>query len=213
MTLPTGSTVLRRHFEHDRLTRVWVGRTVSDDERGLALWVPDGSPSRDVIAADGRAFSEVPFAEWETTPKSFDESPWRGDALMFHPVGTGFSVWWFFGAGHEFRNWYVNLERPSERWSDDGLAGIDTTDHDLDIVVTPDRRWEWKDEDLFTEFLRYDHYWVEDAEAVRAAGEAALELVRHGRFPFDGTWCDFRPAAGWEPPESLPDGWDRPRSF
>ncbi len=37
MTLPTGSMVLRRHFEHDRLTRVWVGRTVSDDERGLAL--------------------------------------------------------------------------------------------------------------------------------------------------------------------------------
>jgi predicted RNA-binding protein associated with RNAse of E/G family len=73
---------------------------------------------------------------------------------MFHPVGAGYSVWWFFGADHEFRNWYVNLERPATRWSDGTLAGVDTVDHDLDIIVAPDGHWELTDEDIFTEFLR-----------------------------------------------------------
>jgi uncharacterized protein DUF402 len=213
MTLAHGTPVLRRHFEHKQLTRVWLGHVVSDDERGLLMWIADGSPSRDVIAADGRRFDEVPFTEWGRTPKAFDESPWRGNALMFHPVGEGFSVWWFFTAEHRFRMWYVNLERPVVRWSDGPLAGLDTVDHDIDVVVTPDRRREWKDEELFEEFIRHDHYWVEDEAAVRAAGEKAVSLVDSGAFPFDGSWCDFRPDPAWPVPASLPVGWDRPRAF
>ncbi len=211
--LAHGSLIVRRHFEHRRISRVWAGRVVSDDQRGLLIWIADGSAARDVGAADGRPFSEVPFAEWESTPKALDPAPWRGDALMFHPPGAGYSVWWFFDPGARFRCWYVNLERPAVRWADAGLAGIDTTDHDIDIVVGPGRDWEWKDEELFTEFLKYEHYWVEDEAAVRAAGAQAVALIEQAAFPFDGTWCDFVPDDRWTVPRDLPPGWERPRAF
>jgi hypothetical protein len=192
---------------------VWAGHVVSDDERGLLMWITDGSPSRDVMAADGRQFAEVPFEDWGRIPKRLAELPWSGNTLMLHPPGAGYSVWWFFGPGQEFRGWYVNLERPGVRWEHDGIAGIDTVDHDIDIVVAPDRSWQWKDEEQFVSQLRHDHYWVEDEAAVRAAGDEAVALIKESAFPFDGTWCDLRPDPAWQPFNDLPAGWDRERAF
>jgi hypothetical protein len=213
MSLRMGSVVLRRHFEHAELSRVWVGRVAADDERGLLVWIADGSPARDVIAADGRSFPEVPFADWGRIAKKLDPQPWSGDALMLHPPGAHFSIWWFFADGLRFRGWYVNLERPGVRWQDGDLAGIDTTDHDIDIVVRPDLSWELKDEEQFEQQLPYAHYWVEDPASVRVASAEAIKLIEGGGFPFDGTWCDFQPDPTWTIPDDLPAGWDRPRAF
>lgn len=205
--------MLRRQFEHHQLSRVWIGWVAADDDRGLLMWIPDGSHSRDIVAADGRPFHEVPFAEWGRIPKQLAAQPWRGDALMLHPPGAGYSVWWFFDPGRRFRGWYVNLERPAQLWRDGDLVGVDTVDHDIDIVVGPDRSWRWKDEEQMLRCLPYDHYWVKDEAAVRASGAAAVDLIATGAFPFDGTWCDFRPDPAWRPAEGLPPGWDRPRMF
>ncbi|MEH1123215.1 DUF402 domain-containing protein [Micromonospora sp. CPCC 206061] len=212
MSLKVGSVVLRRQFEHDELSRVWVGRVAADDERGLLIWIADGSPARDVIAADGRLFHEVPFEDWGRIPKKLAEMRWAGDALMLHPPGERYSLWWFFGEDCDFRGWYVNLEYPAVRWVDGDLAGIDTVDHDIDIVVRPDRSWEYKDEEQFARHMRYSHYWVDDETAVRAAGARAIELVESGAFPFDGSWCKFRPDPLWTVPVDLPAGWDRERA-
>lgn len=38
-------------------------------------------------------------------------------------------------------------------------------------------------------------------------------MVEAGAFPFDGTWCDFRPDPAWAVPAELPAGWDRPRVY
>jgi hypothetical protein len=208
-----GDVMVRRQFEHDQLTRVWVGRVAATDDRGVLMWIADRSPARDVIAADGRPFAEVPFADWGRIPKRLDEQHWTGNTLMLHPPGAGFSVWWFFGAGHSFRGWYVNLERPGALWSRDTLRGIDTVDHDIDIVVAPDRSWQWKDEEQFVSQLKYPHYWVEDEAAVRAAGAAAVALIEAGAFPFDGSWCDFTPDTAWSQIVELPVGWDGARAF
>jgi len=213
MAWEIGSSALRRHFENTQMSRVWVGRVAANDDRGLLIWIPHGSPARDVIAADGRPFVDVPFADWGHIEKSFDPQPWSGNALMFHPPGVAFSVWWFFTDELEFRGWYVNLERPGTRWRQDGLAGIDTVDHDLDIVVQPDHSWELKDEEQFERQLAYDHYWVSDPQAVRAATAEAIKLIEAGAFPFDGTWCSFRPDPQWVLPAELPAGWDLPRAF
>ncbi|MDQ1290183.1 MAG: hypothetical protein QG622_3749 [Actinomycetota bacterium] len=208
-----GDVVVRRQFENDYLGRVWAGRVVSDDERGLAVWIADGSTVLDVIAADGRAFVDVPFEDWGAVAKKLEPFDWSGNALMLHPPGEGFSIWWFFAPDGGFRGWYVNLERPATRWSDGALAGIDTVDHDIDIVVSPERAWTWKDEDQFERGLAYDHYWVKDPDAVRAAGARAVDLVSAGTAPFDGSWCDFRPPSSWGAIPELPAGWDRPKSF
>jgi hypothetical protein len=96
------------------------------------------------------------------------------------------------------------------RWDDGAVAGVDVVDQDLDVVVAPDRTWQWKDEDEFTERLAFpDHYWVADEQAVRAEGRRVIKLAEAGDFPFDGTWTDFVPDPAWQPPE-MPAGWDRP---
>jgi hypothetical protein len=210
-----GQPALRRHFMrgHD-LGRVWAGHVAADDDRGLWLWFASGSPWADAGAADGRTFREVPFDEWGRTERALGHGTWSGDALMLHPPGVAYSVWFFFTGGR-FASWYVNLERPGVRWrNDDGLVGIDSVDYDLDVVVAPDRSWRWKDEAEFAEHLALpETYWCDDEAAVRASGAEAVTLIEAGEFPFDGTMTDFRPDPQWTTPTEFPVGWDRPRAW
>ncbi len=206
--------VLRRQFQRaDLLSRVWVGRVAADDERGLWLWVASGSAFRDIGAADGRAFREVPFAEWGRTAKTARELIWVGDVLMLHPPGQAHSVWFFFEPDGAFRSWYINLDAPAVRWDDGHAAGVDTVDYFLDVVVAPDRTWRWKDEEEFAHHLAHpDVYWVDDADAVREEGERVIKLVEAGEFPFDGSGTEYRPNGSWSIPAAMPVGWDRPRA-
>jgi len=212
MTFSTGRVVLRRHFMRDNLlSRVWVGRVAADDDRGLWLWIAGGSAYLDIGAADGRLFRQVPFGEWGRTAKAMRELNWRNDVLMLHPSDAPYSVWFFFAPNGKFRSWYVNLELPGVRWDDGAVAGIDTIDYDLDLVVAPDRAWRWKDDEEFRDHLAHpDVYWTDDEAGVRADGERVVKLIEAGDFPFDGTGCDFRPPPPWSVPTVMPGGWDRP---
>jgi protein associated with RNAse G/E len=133
--------------------------------------------------------------------------------LSWHPPGADYSIRWFFQPDGTFTRWYANLEAPAVAWRDPGLAGIDTVDWDLDVVIHPDRSWEWKDEEEFAARLAMpDAYWVDDEERVRQAGKDVVELVEAGAFPFDGTWCDFRPDPAWPAlSTAFPAGGDRAR--
>jgi hypothetical protein len=195
----------------DLLSRVWVGRVAADDESGLWIWIAAGSPYLDVGAADGRRFRQVPFVDWGRTDKALHSYVWTGDRLFYHPPGEAHSVWFRFTDG-TFSSWYVNLEEPAVRWDDGTLAGVDTVDQDLDIVVEPDRSWRWKDAEEFAEHLAIPgNYWVDDEAAVRAEGERLIKVIEAGAFPFDGTRIDYRPDPAWPVPTSFPPGWDRPR--
>lgn len=214
MSFVPGRLVVRRQFQRDDLlSRVWVGRIAADDEQGLWVWVASGSPYLDIGAADGRTFREVPFGEWGATAKALRRLTWQGDMLMFHPVVGAYSVWLTFAPDGTFQSWYVNLERPVTRWDHDGVAGIDTADYDLDIVVNPQRVWRWKDEEEFVDHLAYpDVYWVDDAAAVRAEGARLVGLIDTGAFPFDGTGTDFRGDSRWPVPTEVPTVAHRPRA-
>lgn len=209
-----GRLLLHRHFQGGHLGWVRAMRVVGDDERGLLLWISPGSPAYRRRTRDGRVIRDMPFAEWVTHDRAIAPGTWRGPGILkLLPPGASHSVWWFFGADWSFAGWYVNLEEPSVRWDDGVAAGVDTTDQDLDIWVYPDRSWEWKDVDELTERLAFpDHYWVRDPEAVWAEGRRVVPLIEAGVFPFDGTWCDFRPDPAWLEPPVLPSGWDRPRA-
>jgi len=210
-----GELVLRRHFQRDLMSRVWVGRVAADDEHGLWMWVANRSVYRDIGAADGRHLRDIAdFTEWRDVPKAYDEHPWGGDALMLHPHDGDYSLWLFFDSTGGLLRWYVNLERPATRWRDEALCGVDTIDYDLDVIVAPDRTWQWKDEDEFaSRLLHPQHYWVDDEAAVRAEGERLVKLAEAGEFPFDGTMTSYRPDLSWSVPVDMPDGWDRVRAW
>jgi hypothetical protein len=78
------------------------------------------------------------------------------------------------------------------------LVSVDTNDHVLDIVVTPQRQWEWKDVDEFKERIGDPLYFDSaTAETIRAEGNRLIKLIEAGDSPFDGTHTDFRPDPDW----------------
>lgn len=203
-----GDLVLRRMYRGRHVIWIQACRVVADDERGLLLWLPVGA---------GFAHRPQPAQLGERSPRRIDAldslpvvvETWRDhDVLILVPPRQPYSVWWFFTGGR-FDFWYVNLERPSQRWARDGLVGLDSFDHALDVVISSDRQWRWKDEDELAERVGLPGYWSADtATAIRADGAAIVEAVEAGRFPFDGTWCDFRPDPAWGVPELPSAGWD-----
>ena len=71
--------------------------------------------------------------------------------------------------------------------------------------MAPGRQWRWKDEHEYLERAGHPDYWtLEQAGDIRDIEAAA--------FPFDGTWCDFRPDPAWRLPASPDTGWDRVRA-
>lgn len=212
MRFEPGRRVLYRNIDGPRLASVRPCRVISDDPRGLLLWLARGSAVLVEEAVDGRGVRDMPFAEWIGLRTRIVPARWQGPGLLkFIPPDADHSVWFFRDDAGRFTNWYVNLEERALRWDDGPVAGVDVIDQDLDVVVRPDLSWEWKDEDEFTERLAHpEHYWVHDEAAVRAEGRRVVKQIEAGDFPFDGTWTDFQPDPAWTAPTEVPPGWDRP---
>jgi hypothetical protein len=214
MRFAPGQVVARRYFRaRTGLIIVQCCRVVADDEQGLLLWMPAGSRNRRIKTVDGRRYEEIPRAEWDAAEKVLAEHPTRRHSLLMlmPPASRATTAWhsvsWFFDQERAFVGWYVNLEAPAARWS----SGLDLVDQDLDVWVSPDRTWRWKDEDDFEAATREGLDWsVDEAVEIRAEGLRLTKLAEAGEYPFDGTWRDFRPDPGWQLPQ-LPAGWDRPR--
>jgi hypothetical protein len=207
-----GRQVLYRNVDGERLASVRPCRVISDDERGLLLWLARGTAVIVEQAVDGRGIRDMPFAEWIRQEYEVVPAAWQGPGLLkFIPPEGDHSVWFFRGRDDRFQHWYVNLEYGALRWDDGHVAGVDVIDQDLDIVVHPDHTWEFKDEDEFAERLTIPgHYWVRDEATVWAEARRVIKLIEAGAFPFDGTWTDFEPDPAWPVPREVPKGWDRP---
>ncbi|GAA3260328.1 DUF402 domain-containing protein [Dactylosporangium siamense] len=195
------AATVRRYFRGPHLTWAQATRVVADDARGLLLWLPEGA------GFACRVNDEGDFLRASPTIDAYGAAPlsvrtWRGaDVLLLHPPGAAHSVWWFFTGG-VFTGWYVNLESPAHRRA----GGIDVVDHHLDVVVAADRTWRWKDEDEFLGCVGLPGFWDEEqAAAIRAEGERVVAALEARVFPFDGTWCDFVPDAGWPTPALPPE--------
>lgn len=217
MRFAPGQTVLRRYFRNGRVSFLNVCRVLADDERGLRLWLPIGTPFWRLLTPDGRDGHAASVDEM--TEASLGELTWRGSHVMvFMPAGSGLggrdgrgvahSVWWFFSPTGEFEGWYGNLEAPYTRWAD----GVDTEDWALDVWVNPDRSWRWKDEDEFTARIGHPLFWTAaEAASIRAEGQSLVKLAESGEFPFDGTWTDLCPDPSW-PALVRPSTWDSCRA-
>jgi hypothetical protein len=208
-----GQTIVRRYWTGGRISVLNIHRVIADDEQGLRLWLPAGTPYWRVLTADGRTQHEAPV-EAVGQDAVLTEVTWEGaDVMVWVPPAGAYSVWWFWEpVSGEFRGWYGNLEETQVRWDDGATAGIDTVDQALDLWVHPDGTWVWKDLDEFTARTGIALYWNEsEAAGIREVADRLADLAVSRTFPFDGTWTDFRPDADW-PLIDLPDGWDRPRA-
>lgn len=165
----------------------WPARVVRDDDL-LALYVPRGTTAM--------AWHQPPGE-----PRRLVEREWRRDMLRLMFPGEAHSVWCFWeGDERRFTSYYVNLEEPFRRTA----IGFDTNDHALDIVVTPDLAWAWKDMDEFEGLVARGVYSPEFGEAVRAEAGRVIRDIEARRAPFGAGWDAWTPPPGWGPPRLHP---------
>ena len=211
MKFAPGEVLLRRHWRGGRISALFAVRVAADDEHGLRLWLPAGGPYWRHVGADGSTHRDAPI---DRLPAGrLTQVMWTGsDVMIWMPEDRAYSVGWHWSDG-AFAGWRVSLEEPYVRWSDHGCAGVDTADHSLGLVVSPDRSWRWQDEDEFTARTGHPLYWtLAQSVHIRAVGERLARSAEAAAFPFDGTWTGFRPDASWTIPPR-PPGFDRPRAL
>ncbi|HZU12409.1 MAG TPA: DUF402 domain-containing protein [Chloroflexota bacterium] len=128
---------------------------------------------------------------------------WDISTLVLVRTEDWHATWVSWRENGEWWGWYVNFQRPMIRIP----TGIQTMDLMLDIVVAPDRRWRWKDEDEFEALVSQGI--IDNDEACRVRREAA-DVIRQldaNLAPFNHPWHSWRPNPDWGLPH-LPSGWD-----
>lgn len=167
----------------------WPFRVVRDDDDLVALYLPSGGT----------------FMRWNTSAsgtRELVEGEWRRDTLRLMYPGKPYSIWLFWeGEGRPFTTYYVNFEEPFRRTS----IGFDTNDHTLDIMVSPDLSWKWKDREDFDALVANGTVSAEFGESVNQAAREVLSLIENNGSPFSDAWHDWQPPDDWSMPAIHPE--------
>ncbi|MGH9136106.1 MAG: DUF402 domain-containing protein [Acidimicrobiales bacterium] len=159
---------------------------VEDTDEQLVTYIPPGAPF---------AFPE---GEW---PTGDGGHPWRGKdrwqghgCLMVQRPGDHHAVWHFWQQpGRRFSCWYINIQTAFRRTAD----GYDTQDLELDIVVSPDRSWRFKDLEVLPDRVAQGRYAAPLTEWVVELGEQLGAELDAGRWWWDPTWAEWEPDPSW----------------
>jgi Protein of unknown function (DUF402) len=189
-----GEQIVRREL---CLGRPWLGQAaiVVDDTDGLlALFVAAGSQLA------------YPDGDWPGGRHPwFGKERWRGHGvLQLQRPGEAHAVWLFWtGPERRLDFWYVNLQAPFRRTS----VGIDTQDHELDIVIQPDGSWRFKDEEWLGEWVRLGRWTDAEVAAIRAEGARIAAALDAGERWWSDDWARWEPEPAWRGGD-LPSGWE-----
>lgn len=137
------------------------------------------------------------LAAWVRDSEPTDGVWSRGPVLRFMRPGARHALEVLWDPDWTHAGWYVNLQAPLV------VRGtfFDTCDHALDVRVSPDMQWRWKDEDEFAEAIALGIVEKDEAALVRAEAEHVIASR-----PWPTGWEDWRPPINWAPP-SLPAEW------
>ena len=136
----TGDTIVLRYLEHGGgIGMATPCRVIEDCRERTVLYTAAGSRYKRADWARVRGHID-PVASREIIDAVWDDR----DVLRIMYPETPYSVWLLWDVPQRsLAGWYVNLEAPFARTE----IGIDTQDHELDVVIRPDFSWYWKDED------------------------------------------------------------------
>jgi len=197
-----GETAVLRYITRDGPPGMsWPYTVVADREDLLALFIPKGpryNRFRRLPPEEARALGYT---------RQLADEVWRRDVLRLMYPGAHHSIWVFWEHENGERchtAYYVNMEEPFRRTA----IGFDTNDHTLDIVVTPDLEWRWKDEQELAERVEQGVFPADFADFVRAEGERVIEQIERRGSPFGDGWGEWEPDPGWRTP-ALPPEWDQ----
>lgn len=174
---------------------------ISDDERGLAVWLAGGTPLVRSAPIGAAHIRDLPLDQRFRAARTYRLDEWRGHGIvMVVPPGEAFSAWLFRHEDGTFWGWYANLEAPHAR----SAAGTHSADRVLDVWMDAGGRIGWKDEDEVEAAVAAGRFTAADAVAYRADGERAWAAMAAGEWPFSARWLDWRPDPRWPRPELPP---------
>jgi uncharacterized protein DUF402 len=183
-----------------RIEMCWPCRIVEDNERLLALFIAAGSKYKAGPKRTAAGKLSMPRA-----PLPPDEYVWRKDTLRLMFPGRQHSVWLSWvntGVSRAFSGYFVNMEEPFRRTA----VGFDTQDHTLDIEVTPELSWKWRDTQELDEHVKHGFYTASLASEAWREGRRAIDEILRGTHPCLDGWRDWEPDARWEVPR-VPAEW------
>ncbi len=199
------------------VTEVWHGHLwsaiphtlVSADETGHVTYLaPDAvgayATSRGVPGRAHLSRGERKLAALQTLVYRVVEAPHHFAPLaslhFFRPgswarVNLGWSA-----DRSQFLGWYVNFEVPYQLVD----HGLQTMDLVLDMLVTPDRTWRWKDRDEFDDALARGILSADIAATLEAEAAQVIDQVERRQGPFADAWPGWRPDPRWSTPLLAP---------
>ena len=170
---------------------------VRDDDQLIALWAPIGMPTMASRPRD----PNLP-RPWLADQCELVHDVWRWrNALLLYLPGQRWSTWVTWSVEWDFLGWYINLQSLLCRTA----IGFDERDHRLDVVVAPDRSWQWKDQHEFSRSIEIGEYTTEEVEAIRRTGREAIRHLEANQPPFCDPWDQWRPPPDWVTPATLPE--------
>jgi hypothetical protein len=197
-----GDIVVLRYITTDgRIEMCWPCRVVVDRDDLVALFIAAGSPYK---AGPKRTAAEKRRQPRVQLPP--DEYVWRNDTLRLMLPGRlhSVSMFWALQSGQRrLLKYFVNMEEPFRRTA----VGFDTQDHTLDIEVSAELDWRWRDEQEMANHVSAGFYTPELAAAARAEGERAIDAICSRSHVCMQGWADWQPASEWERAGFI-DGWD-----
>ena len=197
----SGETVVLRYITRDgRPGMSWPFTVVEDRDDLLAFSIPKGASYKRFMPRPASQLTD------QGHRMALQDTEWRRDALRLMYPGAHHSIG-VFCEHEDGERWhsayYVNMEEPFRRTA----IGFDTNDHTLDVMVTPDLEWRWKDEDELAERVELGVYSAAFAEFVCAEGERVIERIEAHKAPFSEGWGDRTPDLNWSQPV-LPPNWE-----
>ena len=197
-----GDVVVLRYIRTDgSIEMCWPCRVVEDRDDLLALFIAAGSPYK---AEPKRTAAEKRRQARTRLPP--DQYVWRNDTLRLMLPGQSHSVSVFWALQAEKRTllkYFVNMEEPFRRTA----IGFDTQDHTLDIEVTPELAWRWRDEQELANHVSEGFYTAALATAARSEGQRTIDAIRRLEHACMQDWSEWIPPAEWGMAPFV-DGWD-----
>lgn len=197
-----GDAILYRELdENGRIIDVKPVTVVEDSEARNVLWLPVGTPAKKPVLS--RDTPDRP-RDWVNRTWTLDDSVWRwAELLIIVRPGENRATWVRWSADGVFQGWYVNLQSMLTRtW-----LGFDFRDHQLDVIVDPDRSWKWKDRDELDLAVSQGRMTPVAGRAVLNEGKRAVDEIEGPGGLYAEGWENWRPDAKLARPQMRED-WD-----
>jgi len=202
-----GAQVMLRGIAHNKVWIVHPVTVVQDSPDLLAVQLVPGTPCKIPAGLFDRKYSDgaSDHSRWdEQDSRQWQMRDWTWQhrrALILLPPQKYYAVYWFWLLdSDEFEGWYVNFQLPFTRTH----FSIDTLDLEIDLIIRPDHRHQWKDELEYLEGVKRGSIPAEVAREVEKAREEALNLIMAKSPLFDPGSLEWKPDPAWEIPPLHP---------